>query len=327
MNKDGIIVILAYPETFVSQAQFWYRPIFELVGLGKNGKIRAGHAAALIINKISGTVKYTDFGRYITPLGIGRARTSETDPELNFDIKAEFDESGNLENFVSILKTVYRYPEKTHGQGPMYASLVDNVNYRKCREFIEKCQNKREGQNYGPFDLLGSNCSRFVRDLVYYGKENKTPPLLNRLKRLSPSPLGNVYFMGDRSQSYHLNGSTKKIDKFPQFEPFIRLFGSKVNHINHPERKIDVQKKFPKAQWLDGIGAGAWFDICENKEGYNITRIDQDGSVIFDLPFKSKIPLDLNKKYCFKYGTNAKHALIEQDGQVIEFRNANFNVK
>ena len=319
MKKDGIIVILAYPETFVSQTQFWYRPIFELVGLGKNGKIRAGHAAALIIDKNSRKVEYTDFGRYITPKGLGRARTSETDPELKFNLIAEFDESGNLQNFESILKHIYQYPEKTHGHGPMYASLVDGVDYHKCKDFIEICQKNKEGQAYGPFDLQGSNCSRFVRDLIYYGKENKTTPLLNRLKRLSPSPLGNVYFMGDRSQCYYLNGSTKKIDKFPQFEPFFKLFGSKVNHKNYAEQKVDVQKQFPNAQWLAGIGAGAWFDISESNEGFNIKRIDQDGSVIFDLPFNTNESFDLESNYKFKYGTNARRAIVEQGNKELEF--------
>lgn len=318
MKQDGIVVILAYPETFVSQTQFWYRPIFELVGLGKNGKIRAGHAAALIINKNNGQVEYTDFGRYITPHGLGRVRTKETDPELDFQLKATFDELGKLNNFEELLTSIYQHPSKTHGEGPLYASYVDHLDFAKCQEFISLCQANKEGQNYGPFDLKGSNCSRFVRDIVFHAKHEKVS-VFNRIKRLTPSPLGNVYYMGDPNQCYSINGSVKKIERVSKMEPVLKLFGSQTNHGYTTTSKIGIQSKFPNAQWLEGVGAGAWFEIENYNDQYSIKRIDQDGTVVFDLLFETTYTFDLNRDYQFKYGTNAKHAILEQDGRVVEF--------
>ncbi|MEL6988774.1 MAG: DUF6695 family protein [Bacteroidota bacterium] len=170
---------------------------------------------------------------------------------------------------------------------------------------------------YGPFDKDGSNCSRFVRDIVLEGKHRKAT-VLNRIKRVTPSPLGNVYFMGQKDQVYYLNGSTKKLDKVTFVEPFKKLFGSKIHYQPFQRDIADVKNSFPRAQWLDGIGAGAWFDMEQKQNAYYIKRIDQDGSLVYDLPFKSNYELDLSQQYSFKYGTNAMQAIVEQNGREIK---------
>ena len=131
--------------------------------------------------------------------------------------------------------------------------------------------------------------------------------------------MGNVYYMGDPNQCYSINGSLKKIEHVSKMEPILKLFGSKSNYKELPVEKVEVQAEYPKAQWLDGIGAGAWFDIEYNESQYSIKRIDQDGTVIFDLPFETADTFDFNTSYQFKYGTNAKHAILEQDGRKVEF--------
>ena len=83
MNKD-LLIILAWPEGMTTAAGAWYDKYF-----AKNGKYRVGHSALVLVNSTTRKLHYFDFGRYHTPLGFGRIRDSETDPDISINQLAE----------------------------------------------------------------------------------------------------------------------------------------------------------------------------------------------------------------------------------------------
>ena len=141
MTNTGIILTLAYPETIVMVADEWYSPYLKYLGVGKKDYLRAGHAALVLIEKTTGVLEYHDFGRYITSEPNGRTRGKDTDCELEFPIKAQI-ENDVILNLTDILKFLATQPKLTHGDGTLYASVCDEVDYNVARNHINSMQNK-----------------------------------------------------------------------------------------------------------------------------------------------------------------------------------------
>ena len=76
MSNSDFIITLSWPGGEISAVGSWYDKI-----LGLNRKYSIGHTAIVLINSITSEIYYLDFGRYHTPIGFGRVRDIETDPE------------------------------------------------------------------------------------------------------------------------------------------------------------------------------------------------------------------------------------------------------
>src|SRR5690606_30040637 len=187
----GIILTLAYPETIVMVAKEWYSPLMRYIGIGKKNYLRAGHAALVLIDKSMGVLEYHDFGRYITPEPNGRVRGRDTDRELDFPIKAQIKQD-ELVNLDEILKFLATHPKLTHGDGTLYASVCNRVDYDYARAHITHMQ-QRHFIRYAAFIKGACNCARFVTGALIASVTDKT--INKRLQRsiwFTPSTIGNV---------------------------------------------------------------------------------------------------------------------------------------
>ena len=194
--KTGFAVALAWPETNCKNAGSWYDGLMELLGFSKNHYYKVGHAALILISKDNKQCHYFDFGRYHTPLGYGRVRDQETDPDLRLLTRAKISGSGKLENFNSLLNEICNNIS-SHGTGPTHGSYV-SVDFNSAFKSAKKLQNK-EVLKYGPFLWNGTNCSRFVRTVIISGQPN----LISKLKiavpfMVTPTPLHNVTALGSK---------------------------------------------------------------------------------------------------------------------------------
>ena len=195
MQKDHIIM-LAWPEGYVSAAGAWYDKFFSI-----NGKYRVGHSAAVLINSKEGKAYYFDFGRYHTPKGYGRVRDEETDPDLTLpNVNIKSDKIVNLNDILVFLSKL----KSTHGEGRLYASLLSEVSFFDAYNYAKKLQNKGMVK-YGPFVYGGTNCSRFTASLAI----SSLPPFFKKIRlrfpfTISPSPkrnvsiLNNTYYVVDK---------------------------------------------------------------------------------------------------------------------------------
>ena len=203
MQKDFIIV-LAWPEGMVAAAGSWYDKLFS-----SNGKYRVGHSALVLVNSISKKIEYFDFGRYHTPIGYGRVRDKETDPDIKLKTLAVIQNNtiANIEQILLEIKAL----KATHGEGRMFASILANISFAKGYKYAKSIQEKGVVL-YGPLVVGGTNCSRFVASVM-----RSTNPSIYTCLRLkypfciSPSPKRNVaianynYYVVDKKECFQVH--------------------------------------------------------------------------------------------------------------------------
>ena len=326
MDNTGIILTLAYPDTIVMVSEEWFSPFLRFVGVGKKDYLRAGHAALVLIDKETGVLEYHDFGRYITSEPNGRVRGKDTDNELHFPIKAEF-ENDAIKNLNAILEFLGTHPKLTHGDGRLVASVCNAINYQKARTHITKMQNKHFIR-YAAFIKDACNCARFVTDaLIASVTDSKIKKNLENSKWFTPSTVGNVLLSDTENHSYEVS-EAGVISKFKgsQKSENIRCFLDKLK--DHEVNLVGTQKPKPveglheKAQWLSGIAAGAWFELHKTGHDveYHFKRISPYGNIdVYEKFVVDDDSFDYDLEFEFIHYSNCKFFHVKQKETIYRF--------
>ncbi|MDG5492854.1 DUF6695 family protein [Psychroserpens sp. SPM9] len=324
--NDGIILTLAYPETIVPHAQEWYSPFLRFLHIGNRNYVRAGHAALVLIEKSTGNLDYYDFGRYITSLPHGRVRSKEIDFELNFPITAQV-ENDQIVNLKAILKFLATHPQLTHGDGHLYASVCNAIDYQKAKTYITTIQNQGFVR-YAAFIKKASNCARFVTDSLIESVTN--PSIKSRLiksKRFTPSTIGNVV-LGDTENHVYVVSEAGEISAFDSTvrKENRRLFLDSLKAYK-PDRigklmpqENDIKKSH--AQWLGGIGTGAWFELYDLNDSnqFRYRRISPYGNVDCDAVYSViSEGFNIQLDYRFVHYSNCQFFHVEQNNKTYRF--------
>jgi hypothetical protein len=217
-NITGSLLVLAWPDTMVIKIGGWYDAPSKTLGIMKDDHYKAGHAASILVNHSTGELKYFDFGRYHSPIGKGRVRDSETDPDLTLDIIADIDSNNTILNIEEILITISK-KKACHGKGRLLATVCSEVNYVDTLKKAKQMQN-RDAIAYGPFAYKGTNCSRFVSQILIEGIQNKTTNLLLQLPyTLTSTPISNIRLANNFKGYYKvINGVVTKHNSFTNKE-------------------------------------------------------------------------------------------------------------
>jgi hypothetical protein len=321
--STGKIIVIAFPDTFVTMSSELICKFLPWVGLGTRNYIKAGHAALVLINNKSGEAKYFDFGRYVTPHGNGRVRGANTDAELGIPFKAEISIKNELINLDHFLIWLDANPQKTHGEGRLLASVCEDIEYEKAACFINNLQ-KKGSIPYGAFDALGSNCSRFVTDTILSSTSNKKIiAALNINKLFTPSTVGNVEKASTSAKIYQVyNGSVTSFMGSALKENLKNYFDKKrISSI------IEYQNQIPdNAQKLSGIGSNAWFTINNEMlpSGYfRIRRYNDHFEIDFDGVYKTSTNFNLSEAYQFTYDSHCEYCHILQNNKKVKFEIVN----
>ena len=326
MTNSGIILTLAYPETIVMVADEWYSPYLRFLGVGKKNYVRAGHNALVLIDKTTGVLEYHDFGRYITPIPNGRVRGKDTDHELDFLITAVVD-NDEIKNLNDILIFLATHPKLTHGDGKLIASVCNAIDYDKARSHITRMQN-RHFIRYAAFIKDGCNCARFVTDsLIASVTDFKTKERLKKSKKFTPSTIGNVIIADTENYVYEISEegnittyqSSVKKDNRRYF--LDRLKQHKPNFIGTLKPK-HIEIKSHHAQWLDGIAAGAWFELhlTDVEHEYRFRRVSPHGNIDVDGLYKvDNTNFNYQETYSFVHYSNCAFYHIEQQQKIYRF--------
>lgn len=326
MSNSAFILTLAYPDTIVSHAKEWYSPYLRFVGVGNKTSVRAGHAALVLINRDTEILEYHDFGRYITSEPNGRVRGMHTDNELQFPFKAEIKDNKIL-NLERILKFLATHPKITHGDGRLVASVCNKINYDLARTHISKMQ-AREFIYYAAFKKEACNCARFVTDtLIASVTDSKIIKALLNSKWFTPSTVGNVllantgdhpFEVSDQGVIKEYNGSQKS----ENLKCFLdRLKGYKPNYEGTIKPK-KVEGLHENAQWLSGIAAGAWYEICitEIRHEYRYKRISPYGNIDCDVIYiVEDSSFEFEKHYKVIHYSNCHFFHVKQNNKVFRF--------
>ena len=326
MTNSGIILTLAYPETIVMVADEWYSPYLRFLGVGKKNYVRAGHNALVLIDKTTGVLEYHDFGRYITPIPNGRVRGKDTDHELDFLITAVVD-NDEIKNLNDILIFLATHPKLTHGDGKLIASVCNAIDYDKARSHITRMQN-RHFIRYAAFIKDACNCARFVTDsLIASVTDFKIKERLKKSKKFTPSTIGNVIIADTENYVYEISEegnittyqSSVKKDNRRYF--LDRLKQHKPNFIGTLKPK-HIEIKSHHAQWLDGIAAGAWFELhlTDVEHEYRFRRVSPHGNIDVDGLYKvDNTNFNYQETYSFVHYSNCAFYHIEQQQKIYRF--------
>ncbi|MFC7357707.1 DUF6695 family protein [Jejudonia soesokkakensis] len=321
MNPTGKIIVLAYPDTFVTMSTEFICRLLPLVGLGTKTHIKAGHAALVLIENKTGKMQYFDFGRYVTPPGMGRVRNATTDAELVIPFSAAISSENILQNLDEILLWLDANPQKTHGEGRLLASVCNVIDFELALNYMTKLQ-KRGSIAYGAFDKTGSNCSRFVTDTILAATtDKKIKKALQFNKRFTPSTVGNVEkAAADKKIFQAYQGEVTQFKSSALKENLKNYFDRNV-----PESKLyQVKSKIPaQAQKLAGTGSNAWFELVAEEplpQGYyRIRRYNDLHEIDYDGIYESN-RFNLAKKFQFVYDSNCAYCTVVQDSQEIRLK-------
>ncbi|MEM5564031.1 DUF6695 family protein [Psychroserpens sp. AS72] len=324
--NSGIIISLAYPDTIVKIPDERFLSYLRYIGIGKKGYVRAGHAALVLIDKDTGVLEYYDFGRYVSPMSSGRVRSKQTDFELDFPLRAQI-ENNNIKNLDDILKFLATNSRLTHGEGKLVASVCKTVNYQKAKAYINTLQ-EQYFVKYAVFQKETSNCSRFVTEtLIASVTDDRIRKKLIKSKWFTPSTVGNVLLSDTEKRAYCISekgdiskfkGSPKSenlrcfLDRLKSYEP--NLIGNL-----HP-KSLDMLSS--NAQWLPGIGSGAWFELhnINHATQYRYRRISPYGTIDVDGIYEiSRSGFDTQQDYTFCHDSNCLFFKIEQHNVVYKF--------
>ncbi|WP_040281351.1 DUF6695 family protein [Psychroserpens damuponensis] len=324
--NNGIIISLAYPDTIVKIPDERFLSYLRFIGIGKKGYVRAGHAALVLINKATGELEYFDFGRYVTPMSSGRVRSKDTDFELNFSIRAQI-KNNTIVNLDEILRFLATNPRLTHGEGKLVASVCKAVDYNKAKTYIDALQ-QQYFVKYAVFQKAASNCSRFVTETLIASVTNDgIRKKLIKSKWFTPSTVGNVLLSNTEKQAFCVSdkGEISKFKGSPKSEN-LRCFLDRLKNYQ-PNLVGSLEPKFldllsSKAQWLPGIGSGAWFELysINHASQFRCRRISPYGTIDVDGLYEiSTSGFDSQHYYRFCHDSNCLSFKVEQQGEIYTF--------
>lgn len=322
MKYTGKILVLAFPDTYVKMSTEFICKVLPLVGVGTREYIKAGHAALVLIDNMTGKSLYFDFGRYVTPFGQGRVRGANTDAELELSITAVFNKKNELLNLEKYLIWLDANPKKTHGSGRLLASVCDEIDYDAALKYIKQLQ-KRGSIPYGVFEKSGSNCSRFVTDTILAATDNdKTVRRLKFNKLFTPSTVGNVEKAATGNSVYEVyDGNVNEFSGSALKENLTNYFDKKQApcKIETPQTKsLKIPLHFHK---LEGVGSAAYFEIVRSTNlpefHYRIKRYNDYLEMDFDGVYKSP-DIKIKEGHTFVYDSHCAYCHVEQDNMKIK---------
>lgn len=327
-ESHDLALVIAWPDVTARGDEKWMK-VLKTLGVVKNLNFKVGHAAIILVRRATGGMVYYDFGRYITPRGYGRARSASFDPRLSLHTRAVFTKNGNINNISAIVKELHQMENATHGGGRMFFSVAKGISYNDAVAFANQLVD-RGPVKYGAIAKGNNSCSRFVAQTLLAG----IPPGHPGRKQLlfpesgKPSPMSNVVnAVTDRTVYCHYDGSiiTKTINRWQSFQFQINLLqhnfsASKARSlpcdqtpgsIDEPVRPFHLPQS---AQWLGGIGEGAWFALEKNPETdtYYVTKYASQGDKEYRVSCAAVTAVDLNTPYRFTYDLHhQRHTLLQ----------------
>lgn len=330
---NDVAIPLAWPHQTARGDEAWMG-ILKHLGIVKNLNFKVGHAAILLVEYETGNISYYDFGRYITPRGYGRARSSCFDPRLTVRLKARW-EDGCLANFEEILRTLTTMEKFTHGAGPLYCSIATNINYASASGYAQKVV--EEGLiPYGAFANKHNSCSRYVAQVLTEGMAEQDPRIRPILypECLKASPTSNVVNASTDEKVYVFEHGALVQEEMTRRQSLRfqldllkdNLYSGRAKKLHDDSSPGHVHPPTSKpkhiddgATWLGGIGEGSWFEIKPYEQVHEIIRYGVDGHIDYRVLASSSDVFDVHQPYTFTYDVDYRKHVVSQRGTHIVF--------
>lgn len=322
MKKDysykDFAIVLTWPDATIRGDEKWMM-FFKKIGIVKNLNFKVGHTGVVIISHKTGEMLYYDFGRYIAPRGYGRARSKFSDPLLHLDQKADI-KNNKITNLLQVAEAFEEIKPYTYGEGELYFSVVEGINFDLAKKYGDECVD--EGTySYGAVARKSNNCSRFITRMFMKSSERfHYWHGINLPETIKSSPISNVVNgVKDRMiYSYSPEKGLKnfRMNRWQSFFFLIKKLGDNVysdrsKHIREDETIGWVEFKskpitVPKnAQYLGGVGDGAWYEITkENDHTVRISRYTSEGKFEYTVIGEPEKKIDWSKPVEIAYDSH-----------------------
>ena len=328
---NDIAIPISWPDQTALGDEKWMA-LLKKAGIVSNLNFKVGHAAILLIERSSGRILYYDFGRYLCPRGYGRTRSVEFDPRLAITTTAIFNHRDELTNMEELLKELYRKEPATHGGGRLLFSICRNISFPAGVKYADQLVNQGPVL-YGALARNNNSCSRFVAQVMAAAMDRKDTRIRKLFypECLKASPTSNVvnatpdnhvYCYHDHQLSSQVMSRMRSLrfqlsllkDNFTKEGSKKMGCDSKPGLMEAPPKPAMVPEK---AQWLGGIGEGAWFHVAEAEATlYKIYKFNCMGQEEYHVKVSSSHKLDLDLPYAFTFHFIYKKYSIFQDGRV-----------
>ncbi len=331
-NQD-LALVMAWPDQTARGDERWMAVLKQL-GVVKNLNFKVGHAAIVLVRRHTGLLAYFDFGRYITPRGYGRARSVESDPRLALQTRAQIDNNGHITNLHVILDELHQIEDATHGGGRLFFAIAQGLSYVSAHRFASQIV-EQGPVKYGAIATGNNSCSRYVAQVLLAGFANQHPARrrITLPESIKPSPMSNVVNASpDRTVYCYYEGrlETLRMDRW-------RSLGFQVNQLLHnlstakskdlpcdrepgsiaePQRPKSVPAT---AQWLGGIGEGAWFMLARDMDNNTlvVTKYAITGHQEYRVACTGNHAINPDVPHQFTYHCHHKHHMVKQYGKEI----------
>ncbi|QNL51291.1 hypothetical protein H8S90_06870 [Olivibacter sp. SDN3] len=333
LTYNDLAIIIAWPDATMRGDENWMM-FFKKIGLVKNLNFRVGHTAIILVDPETKRLLYYDFGRYISPRGYGRARSVLSDPRLRLHTKAKIDRNNQICNLYEIMEEMDSIKEITQGVGRIYFSVAEGLSFIKAKKYADDLV-KEGSMLYGAVARGNNNCSRFVTRLlassskkyglfhgIRYPETIKSSPMsnvvnvrrdrlvylyddLNGLKRIRMSRFQSIAFL---LQQLYDNVSTRRALSLPD-DTIIGAMEASKRPTSLPE----------EAQWLGGVGEGAWYLIKPNGLAghFVVSRYTETGELEYERIFRTESPFDINQSFAITYDSHLLFTTIIQGNNII----------
>lgn len=331
-NRD-LALVMAWPDQTARGDERWMA-LFKQLGIVKNLNFKVGHAAIVLIDSQTGSLAYFDFGRYITPRGYGRARSVDSDPRLALYTHAVIDKSGNINNLKTILDELHQMEDATHGNGRLFFSITEGLSYAAAGQFAQHVVDQGPVK-YGAIASGNNSCSRFVAQVLLAGFPSQHPVRrwIGLPESIKPSPMSNVVnaspgrtvhcYHNGLLQSFRMNRWQSLSFQLDQLAPNFSTIkstclpcDSQPGSIAEPQKPATVPAA---AQWLGGIGEGAWFvlerDVNENRPV--VVKYAANGHEEYRIACSGNHSINPDMPYQFTYHCHYRRHTVRQYGKEI----------
>ena len=330
-HKD-FAIILAWPDATIRGDEKWMM-FFKKIGIVKNLNFKVGHTGIIIVNSTTGEILFYDFGRYITPRGYGRARSKNSDPLLNINLKAKIknNEIANIDKIIDICEKMKPF---MYGEGKLFFSIVKGIDFQLAQQYGDACV--EEGTYpYGALAKNNNNCSRFITRMLRISHPRYSwHHCINLPETIKSSPVSNlVNAVEDRMIfSFCTQEGIKKfkMNRFQSLWFLIKQLGENVKRkkaellpddkiigaMNYNSKPITVPKD---AVYLGGVGDGAWYSVnAHDSDHYIIKRFTSHGILEYVVIGKPEKQFDINQKWTITYDSHLLFTHIIQNNEKIK---------
>ncbi len=332
---NDIAIPISWPDKTARGDEKWMA-FFAKIGIVKNLNFRVGHAAVLVVERASGTIKYFDFGRYLVPRGYGRARSARFDPRLIIETKALFSKNGSLMNMQSIFDELHDKEAATHGGGRTLFSICKEISFESAVTYAEELVSKGPIL-YGALANNNNSCSRYVAQILTTAMPRSDPRRRKILypESLKASPTSNVVNAAQVQDLFCYESKTIQAMPMQRIASLRFQFGLLKDNFSRSgaERlgcdKVPGMVEFSErpsnipvhAKWIGGIGEGAWFNLIQLANNlYEITRYDAHGVLLFTQTMTCDGNFYSDQQFEFTYDFSFEQHQIIQNGKLFIFK-------